>query len=980
MRIESRRRGLLTHVMLALSFISICGGQCQAGKPPARLEIPAWSFDRGNARVEANPDTYADYRDIHPNLIVVGGGLLPWEVQYDIDLPIDATYTLSIRYASSESRPIELWLDNRKIGTSCRAVTGNSAPYLDRFPRHDLPRVSENFHGVAWVEACKLPITAGKHTLKLTSKGPPPGVAALRFESPEPFPGKWKPAPPGVIDPQSGTLRYKARHRYNLAFGQADPKMKIDRIPPAHRAFFLPPGSVNVATLRMAIEDTIADFGLRYPKGPKYLKQLDELEKKQRSLDGGAPEQIRKVQGSLAALRREAMLAHPLLKFDKLLFVKRITNQAGHIYEDHYGGRTMGGNLCILSPAAPGGKVTQIAPQLTGGLFGRFDLSFDAKRVVFAYRKDLKTNYRIYEIGIDGKDLRQLTFDSPDEPKISECYGGKGGRFGRGYDDIDPCYLPSGNIMFASTRTQRVVFCLGTSVTTLHVMDSDGKDLHSISEGPITEIDPCVMDDGRVVYMRWEYVDKGFGNVQTLWSMHPDGSHSDHVYKNNVVLPGGMVDPRGIPNSSKIVTVAVPHCGLSVGPVVLVDTRKTRRTSEAMTNITPEIALPGMMQHRPSMRFGYFKEPYPFSEKFFLVAHSLSLNPAEPTGYGIYALDAWGNRAELYRDPDISCFQPVPLRPRRRPTEIPSVFDTEANASKADKTKSRKQATLFMQDVYRGMTGIKRGRVKYLRVMEALALPWAAASRSRQQGDSCNLQASAVSLQGDVHLKKVYGVVPVYEDGSAYFIVPAQKNLYFQALDADYMELQRMRTFLNLMPGEKRSCIGCHEPRRKAPVAQHGALLALKHKPASIGPQPGDTGPYMVHYPRDIQPIFDRHCLGCHGGAKPKGKLDLSGKLTGLWNVSYENLTNKGLVSFLYGCIGEANIPAEPPLTFGSHRSKLVERIRKDPCKANLTRAEFIRIVTWIDANVPYYGTHQGKKNIKWKDDADFRPMPPAGK
>ena len=971
MRIESRRRSSLTHVTFALACIAIWGGGCPTAEAGKKLEIPAWSFDRGNARVEANPDTYADYRDIHPELIVTGGSRLPWEVQYDVDFPVDATYTLSIRYASAESRPVELWLDDRKVATCCGRVTGNSGPYPDRFPRNESPRLAENFHGVKWAEACKLPVTAGKHTLKLKRKGPPPRVAALRLESSVPLPGNWRPTGPSVLAREDGTPRYKPRNRYQQAFGQFNPKMPVDRIPPLYRRFFLPPGSVNVATLRMAVKDMIADFGARYPKGPEYLKQLAELEAKQRAAADAGPEQLQQLHDDLTTLRRQAMLDHPLLKFDKLLFVKRITNSAGHIYEDHYGGRTMGGNLCVLSPVAPGGKVTQIAPQLAGGLFGRFDLSFDAKRVVFAYRKDLKTNYRIYEIGIDGKGLRQLTFDSSEEPKVAECY--KGGRLARGYDDIDPCYLPSGKIMFASTRTQRVVFCLGTSVTTLHVMDGDGKDLHSISEGPITEIDPCVMDDGRVIYMRWEYVDKGFGNVQSLWAMRPDGSHSEHVYKNNVVLPGGMVDARSIPGSRKIVTVAAPHCDLSVGPVVLLDTRRTRRTKEAMTNLTPEIALPGMMYHRRTQKFGFFKEPYPFSEKFFLVAHNPHHRPAEPTGYGIYALDAWGNRAELYRDPRISCFQPVPLRPRRTPTTIAPVDGSNAIGDP-------ESATLFMQDVYQGMTGIKRGRVKHLRVMEALALPWDSAYRSRRQGDSTNLQASAVSFGGDVHLKKVYGVVPVYEDGSAYFPVPARKNLYFQALDADYMELQRMRTFINMRPGETRSCIGCHELRRETPGMRGGFPLALNHKPTPILPQPGDTGPYMVHYPRDIQPIFDRHCVGCHSGAKPRGELDLSGNPTTLWNRSYESLVNKELISFLYGCIGEANIPAEIPLTFGSHRSKLVERIRKAPCKANLTREEFMKIVTWIDANAPYYGTHQGKKHIKWRDDADFRPTPSAGK
>ena len=974
--------------MACVTFALICIAVWSAGSPTSgestRLEIPAWSFDRGNGRVVENPDTYADYRDRHPNLIVTGGDKSPWEVEYDIELPVDATYTLSICYASAESRLVEFWLDNRKAATCCRSATGYPAPYPDRFSNNEQPRLAENFHGLQWEEACKLPIPQGKHTLKLTCAGPPPYVAALRLDSSASFPGDWKPVGPALIANVRGIPRYRGRNRYNLAFGQPNPKMKLDRIPPVYRSFFLPPGSVNVATLGLAVEDVITEFGPEYPKGPQYLKRLAELENRRRATENGSPEQIQKAEDALAALRREAMLAHPLLKFDKLLFVKRMTNPPGHIYEDHYAGRTMGGNLCILSPVAPGGVVTEIAPQLSGGVFGRFDLSFDAKRVVFAYKRDLQTNYRIYEIGVDGKGLRQLTFASSEEPKVAECY--KGGRLAGGYDDIDPCYLSNGKIMFASTRTQRVVFCLGTSVTTLHVMDGDGKNLHSVSEGPITEIDPCVMDDGRVVYMRWEYVDKGFGNVQSLWSMRPDGSGSAHVYKNNVVLPGGMVDARSIPGSQEIVTIAAAHCGMSVGPVVLVDTRKTRRTAKAMTNITREIALPGMFLHRTSQKFGYYKEPYAFSEKFFVVAHNPHEQPTEPKGYGIYVLDAWGNRAELYRDPDTSCFQPMPLRPRYKPTEIPAVAGANKKGGaierivQADKMQEKNLATLSMQDVYQGMTGIERGRVKYLRVMEALALPWEAAWRGRQQGDASDLQASTVSHGGDVHLKKVHGIVPVYEDGSAYFTVPAHKNLYFQALDENYMELQRMRTFVNMMPGEQRSCIGCHELRRETPRSVRGYPLALSQKPAVLSPQPGETGPYMVHFPRDVQPILQRRCVGCHSGEKPRGELDLSGELTRLYCRSYENLLDKDLVSFLHGCYGEANVPAEIPLTFGSHRSKMVERIREAPCKANLTQAEFIKIVTWIDANVPYYGTHQGKKNLKWKDDEDFRPMPLAGK
>ena len=154
----------------------------------------------------------------------------------------------------------------------------------------------------------------------------------------------------------------------------------------------------------------------------------------------------------------------------------------------------------------------------------------------------------------------------------------------------------------------------------------------------------------------------------------------------------------------------------------------------------------------------------------------------------------------------------------------------------------------------------------------------------------------------------------------------------------------------------------------------------MRHPPQALRPQPGDSGPRMVHYELDVQPILERNCVGCHGTKNPAGDLVLTGEPIGLWNRSYKNLIDKGLVSYLDDGGGCANVPAEPPLTFGSPQSRLVERIRKAPCKAGLTREEFIRIVTWIDADVPYYGTHKGFKCLEHKDEPDFRPAPLAAK
>ena len=453
-------------------------------------------------------------------------------------------------------------------------------------------------------------------------------------------------------------------------------------------------------------------FGPRYPKGPQYLRQLSEWEAKQQAAEGGTPEQMQGVRDEAARLRSEMMQSHPLLDFDKLLFIKRPSDGYGHTYADQHS-REMGGSLCVLSPVSPTGKVTSLVPELDGGLFDRFDLSFDAKKVVFAYRRENET-FRIYEIDIDpaaGKmvpgSLRQLTSGGEEEAEALRCQVGGENRH---FDDMDPCYLPNGKIMFASTRAQRIVFCSpGGAVTTLYLMDADGKNLRRLSESPVNETAPSMLPDGRVIYTRWEYVDKGLAHAQGLWAIRPDGSGVDHVYKNNTIWPAGMSSARAIPGSPRIVTAAGNHHFTAIGPVVMVDNRSSRSAPEAMTTVTPEIGFPPRYGYPADQTpFGAFMDPYPLSETFFLVSHVEGVSHGKKRQrYGLYMLDGCGNRAELCRDPDYSCFLPMPLRPRRKPMEIAATHDT------GQAVDTKKTASLFMQDVYQGMTGIERGRVKY---------------------------------------------------------------------------------------------------------------------------------------------------------------------------------------------------------------------------------------------------------------------------
>ena len=654
------------------------------------------------------------------------------------------------------------------------------------------------------------------------------------------------------------------------------------------------------------------------------------------------------------------MLAHPLLNVDRLLFVKRYTYRSSHIYTDFFDGSSqMGGNLCILSPVAPDGKVTELVPQLDGGLFGRFDLSFDATKVVFAYKQPGK-GYRIYEVGVDGSGLRQITHDGPDEAEMVR-------QFHHGYDDLDPCYLPDGRIMFVSTRSKRAVLCHNAFTRRpLLVMDADGTNFQCVSGNTTSEFTPSVMSDGRVLYTRWEYVDKGCGDVQSLWSMRPDGSGAAHVYKNNVALPSTLIDARSIPGSHRLIAVGAPHMPLAVGPLVLVDIHITQLTPAAMTNLTPEIGYPPHGGY-PGAKFGFYKEPYPLAKICSwcptIRARSTAIRPATAS----MCSTPPGGRELLYQDPDVS---PLPADP----------LAAAAGAAAISSALPRKPAGRGLGHAVHGRRATKDdghcpGQVKYVRVMEDVPKPWEPRGLA-PPGDSCGLQNPVTSLNGHFTIKKIHGVVRVEEDGSAYFRVPAEKNLYFQALDENYMELQRMRTFVNLMPGEQRSCIGCHESRKS-----HAGPEAHR----SDGPGPADPGtscPSRATAARAWSTIRrtcsrSRQALPrCHSGTNPKGRVDLSGELTLLFNRSYETLIKGRLINNINVDPRSAYIPAEPPLTFGSHRSKMIEQIQSPPCKTNMSKEEFIRLVTWIDANAPYYGIYEGKRNVKWKDDPDFRPCP----
>ena len=627
------------------------------------------------------------------------------------------------------------------------------------------------------------------------------------------------------------------------------------------------------------------------------------------------PPVVVEVDEDVAATR--ARLRELLHGVDELLFVRRLTMQSSHYYTDFIDGcLNFGGNLCVLS--LKDGTVRELAPSLAHGLFGRCCLSFDGKRVAFDWKEKPGVGFRIWEVGIDGQGLRQLTFPPADEEARIKKYNLNNSPYRHQTDDFHPCYLPDGGLCFTSSRCEYGILCDAPdqlTTTLLHRMDADGKHMEALSNNSVSESAPSIMNDGRILYTRWEYVDNGSVTNKALWAMRPDGTGSEEVYGRNIAFPSVFNVGRAVPGfNDRFVSIGAPHMPLGVGTLMLIDTRFDHRTGMPVTYLTPEVDsrhqsgwdnVPGgatkpIPPEEQGGRDGggntdrgpLYMDPYPLS----LAQHLVSFNPTErwnvKNAWGLYLIDGSGPRRLLHKESGTSCWNPIPIRSVITPPILRGVIEKDLA--------KRGLARLIITDVYRGMDGVKRGTIKFLRVNEHVPRPWAA--RRFWGGDEFDQQHSVISSNAALGLRIQHGIVPVEDDGSAHLLVQADKNIFFQALDKDYMEVQRERTFVNYRPGETRSCIGCHEQAQNAgtTVSTQSVVTALKREASLPGPQPGEkSGARPLSYAEDVQPVLDKHCVSCHGGAKTEGNLDLSGKLTALFNRSYEELMKRRLTPII---------------------------------------------------------------------------------
>lgn len=690
-----------------------------------------------------------------------------------------------------------------------------------------------------------------------------------------------------------------------------------------------------LASLRHAAQD--ASAGQLEQQVDAFEKDFDSL----RAAIENDPQPVRERLKSFVALVRQVRT----LRLDgPLLFVKRHAYFSPHIYDDYIPYHAGGGIYVIENPRAPMDQQvvravidSQTKATCGEGVYRDPDLSPDAKRMLFAHKNTDEGNTSVYEIALDGTGLRRLT----DPSRAAVCSLKPEGLIGSGAHDYSPAYLPDGRIVFLSTRTGGLVMCFNNHIATLHTMNADGSDIRPISANHVTEFDPTVLPDGRILYGRWEYVDKTALYMQSLWTVNPDGTQETALFKNNLPKPTAVLDARPVPDSPLIVASLTPHNGQSVGAIAMLDPRRGKNNLAALSNFTPEYPteMDQGLTRGPS-------DPWPLDEDTVIVANNAEVHGA----HGVLELiDRFGFRFVLHREPDIGCFSPMLVKAHAAPANRPRTVV------------AGEPGKFLLHDVYQGLSGVKRGEVKWLRVLETTSRISGVPSGGRWWN-----QAFLVSWQGSYDVKNFLGVVPVEEDGSAYFEAPPGKALYVQALDKDKRLVQSMRTFVQSMPGVTRSCQGCHVPDDDAAPVLHRKLpLAALTPPAKLQPESWGNG--FLDYTAQVQPILDRNCTSCHGGEKGiDGGLDLTGGWTWAFNLSYETLLKNTQTGFL-NCVNSAVNTSyiQPPRTHGSGAAPLGRLLLSGHGGriSSLSTTERDLLMAWMDGNCNFNGTWDFSEN-----------------
>lgn len=619
-----------------------------------------------------------------------------------------------------------------------------------------------------------------------------------------------------------------------------------------------------------------------------------------------APPPASKPQVDDGLLARATASGGSMAGVEAIVFATRRPNESdGHWYANigyyaHDANRKAwreGGRLCRLELAS--GRVTTLLDDPRGGVRDP-QVHYDGRKILFSYRRGGTEQYHLYEVGIDGSGLRQLTDGD--------------------YDDFEPTYMPDNSIIFVSTRCKRWVNCWLTQVAVLHRCNADGSDVHAISSNNEHDNTPWPMPDGRVLYTRWEYVDRSQVDYHHLWASNPDGT-AQTVWYGNLHPKIVMIDAKPVPGSDLVVSIFSPGHGARehAGPITFVDPKAGPDQLSSAETLT---------------KGGGYRDPWAFSTDCVMAAN----------GPALVLLNRKGAQQEIFRlSPEeikagYLVHEPRPIASRAREGRIPPRVKRNEDTGR-----------LVLADIYdgRNMAGVKRGEIKKLLVLETLPMP------IHYTGGM-----EPISYGGTFTLERIVGTVPVEADGSAYFELPAMRSFFFVALDKDDLAVKRMQSFLTVQPGEVTSCLGCHEQRTRTPTDADYRLYATRRPASKIAPI--KEAPDVIDFPRDIQPVLNALCVDCHGwdktprGGPRSGRLILAGDHGPMYSHSYYMMT----IARLFSDGRNRPVSNYAPRTLGSSASKILKMVdgSHHGVTANPQQKRLLRL--WIESGAAYPGTY----------------------
>jgi formylglycine-generating enzyme required for sulfatase activity len=690
--------------------------------------------------------------------------------------------------------------------------------------------------------------------------------------------------------------------------------------------------------LRLAINDLIATHGGDYPQGAQYLARLDKLEA------AAVPTRLDNVK-AFRLLQREALLANPLLDFEELIVLKRKRGELGlptnHQCNSCLKHTGYGNEIIAVSALGRANRQRTVYKPERDYYVGEIDLHFDGDKMLFSMPAG--GNFEIHEINADGAGLRQV---SKSRALV---------------DNFDPCYLPNGRIVYASTASFTGVPCWHGKERACGIfsMNNDGSGVRQLCFDQDLDLHPSVMPNGQVIYSRWDYTGIMHMYLRPVMAMNPDGTGQRALYGSNSYYPNALYYPRALPgDSTKLIAVVSGYHGVNrMGELAIIDTAKGWRSIDGFVQRLAhrnEPTVPVIIDNAVDKCWPKFLHPYPLSDKYFLA--SGWMNRMSP--WGIYLVDVFDNVVPLLIDKEQDYFEPLPLRKTPKPKVIPDRVDL-----------TKDDATIYLHDIYAGpgLKDVPRGAVKNLRVV------------AYDFGFPGMAGPDKIGCGGPWESMRILGTVPVHEDGSVAFRVPANTPLTVQPLDDEGKALQLMRSWFTAMPGEVVSCVGCHEQPKDTPMVRYESAAA--QQPLDLTPWHGPARGF--DFEREVQPVLDEFCVGCHNGgdgdmvATPDlrgeehfpdykgrqlarlGASRLHSELVEHFDGTRIKYTPayETLAPYIRRVGIEDDVELLPPGEYHANTSELIQMLRKGHHGVKLDDEAWDRLVTWIDLNGPCHGT-----------------------